>query len=171
MYKPTGNPPFSTTRRSVQTYKELFNLRHAQLRNVIERIFGVLKKRFPILAVMREYDYEQQVDIVYACIALHNFLARHSGEDEIYLEWDEEFQVEMAEQRQARRRATRHRDGTVEVHSDEEELTTNLTSEQRDRGEKMRERIARRMWRAYCRKTAAERRAEAQRIAQGHYKD
>ncbi|KAG6498554.1 hypothetical protein ZIOFF_038274 [Zingiber officinale] len=30
--------------------KELFNLRHASLRNVIERAFGVLKKRFPIIA-------------------------------------------------------------------------------------------------------------------------
>src|SRR5215471_13726721 len=29
--------------------KELYNLRHASLRNVIERIFGVSKKRFKIL--------------------------------------------------------------------------------------------------------------------------
>jgi len=29
--------------------KELFNLRHASLRNAIERIFGVVKRRFPIL--------------------------------------------------------------------------------------------------------------------------
>ncbi len=32
-----------------QNPKELFNLRHAQLRNVVERIFGVVKKRFPVL--------------------------------------------------------------------------------------------------------------------------
>ncbi|KAG6530240.1 hypothetical protein ZIOFF_012463 [Zingiber officinale] len=30
--------------------KELFNLRHTSLRNAIERAFGVLKKRFPIIA-------------------------------------------------------------------------------------------------------------------------
>ncbi|KAL1944221.1 hypothetical protein VTO73DRAFT_3406 [Trametes versicolor] len=29
--------------------EELFNLRHAKLRNAIERIFGIVKKRFPIL--------------------------------------------------------------------------------------------------------------------------
>ena len=29
--------------------KELFSHRHASLRNAIERAFGVLKKRFPII--------------------------------------------------------------------------------------------------------------------------
>ena len=33
----TGNNP--------ETYKELFNLRHSVARNVIERAFGLLKKR------------------------------------------------------------------------------------------------------------------------------
>jgi hypothetical protein len=28
-------------------YKELFNLRHAQMRNAVERIFGILKNDFP----------------------------------------------------------------------------------------------------------------------------
>lgn len=31
-----------------QNKEELFNLRHAQLRNAIERILGVVKCRFPI---------------------------------------------------------------------------------------------------------------------------
>ena len=29
-----------------ENYRELFNLRHASLRNVIERIFGVLKRKY-----------------------------------------------------------------------------------------------------------------------------
>ena len=29
--------------------KELFNFHHAQLQNAIGRIFGVLKRRFPLL--------------------------------------------------------------------------------------------------------------------------
>ena len=29
--------------------EELFNLRHAMLRNAVERIFGIFKRRFPIL--------------------------------------------------------------------------------------------------------------------------
>jgi DDE superfamily endonuclease len=36
--------------------KELFNLRHASLRNVIERIFGVVKRKFKILAFKAEYS-------------------------------------------------------------------------------------------------------------------
>ena len=42
--------------------KELFNLRHAKLRNAIERIFGVLKKRFPVLTMAPEYPFESQVN-------------------------------------------------------------------------------------------------------------
>ena len=45
-----------------QNSKELFNLRHAQLRNVIERIFGVMKKRFPILNKSMEYPMHRQVE-------------------------------------------------------------------------------------------------------------
>ena len=36
--------------RPPENAKELFNLRHVSLRNAIERTFGVLKKRFPIIA-------------------------------------------------------------------------------------------------------------------------
>jgi hypothetical protein len=36
--------------------KELFNLRHASLRNVIERIFGVLKRKYQILKTPSEYS-------------------------------------------------------------------------------------------------------------------
>jgi len=43
------NPPLN--------YKELFNLRHASLRNAIERTFGVLKKRFDILSNSTEPAY------------------------------------------------------------------------------------------------------------------
>ena len=53
---------------------ELFNLRHAQLRNVIERIFGVLKKRFPIMDSASYYDFPFQVDLVIACCVVHNYI-------------------------------------------------------------------------------------------------
>jgi hypothetical protein len=43
--------------------KELYNLRHAQLRNVVERIFGVLKKRFPVLRTFMEYPFDTQVGL------------------------------------------------------------------------------------------------------------
>ena len=41
--------------------KELYNLRHAQQRNAVERIFGVLKKRFPVLNIQPEYPIKTQV--------------------------------------------------------------------------------------------------------------
>ncbi|CDO77379.1 hypothetical protein BN946_scf184835.g1 [Trametes cinnabarina] len=54
--------------------EELFNLRHAKLRNAIERIFGILKKRFPILRAGCEYDMKYQVRLPPALCALHNFI-------------------------------------------------------------------------------------------------
>ena len=62
--------------------KELFNLRHSSLRNVIENIFGVSKKRFPCLKTAMEFSKETQVDIVYAVTALHNFIVMHPSQDE-----------------------------------------------------------------------------------------
>lgn len=66
-----------------ENYKELYNLRHAQLRNVIERIFGVLKKRFPILVVPKEnFSIETQRNIVIALCGLHNFIRAHDKGDD-----------------------------------------------------------------------------------------
>jgi hypothetical protein len=39
-----------------QNAQELFNLRHVSLYNVIERIFGVLKRKFKILSTTAEYS-------------------------------------------------------------------------------------------------------------------
>ncbi|XP_028112906.1 uncharacterized protein LOC114311010 [Camellia sinensis] len=43
-------------RRRYHGPQELFNHRHSSLRNVIERTFGVLKQRFPLLRHMSRYD-------------------------------------------------------------------------------------------------------------------
>ncbi|KAL4562575.1 hypothetical protein LXL04_034784 [Taraxacum kok-saghyz] len=53
---------------------ELFNLRHASLRNAIERTFGVLKRRLPIFRITQEpfYSCETQFDTFLACCMLHN---------------------------------------------------------------------------------------------------
>jgi hypothetical protein len=45
-----------TAKEVPKTYQELFNLRHSTLRNEVERIFGVLKRRFPFLKTDIEYD-------------------------------------------------------------------------------------------------------------------
>ena len=51
---------------SPQDSHELFNLRHAVLRNVAERAIGVLKRRFPSPSNPRPYSFDFQVDLVYS---------------------------------------------------------------------------------------------------------
>lgn len=64
-----------------QNKKELFNLRHCKLRNVIERAFGVLKRKFAVLRDESEYDVDTQIRLVYAAVALHNFIIQSAELD------------------------------------------------------------------------------------------
>ncbi|XP_073295635.1 uncharacterized protein [Primulina huaijiensis] len=66
-----------------QNYKELFNWRHALARNVIERAFGLLKKRWAILRSPSFYPLEVQNKIILACILLHNFIRSQMPNDPI----------------------------------------------------------------------------------------
>ena len=61
--------------------KELFNLRHASARNVIECAFGVLKNRFHILLLPVRYTLEIQVRIPVALCAIHNFITLNNPVD------------------------------------------------------------------------------------------
>jgi len=54
--------------------KEIFNLRHAHARNVIEHIFGVLKQHFRILLLPPHYPLDFQPRIPVALCALQNFI-------------------------------------------------------------------------------------------------
>ena len=60
-------------RRGSQNAKELFNLRHSSLRNVIGRTFRVIKKRFPTIVSGTEpyYDVDTMTKIALACCILH----------------------------------------------------------------------------------------------------
>jgi hypothetical protein len=61
------------------------------LRNVIERIFGVLKRKFKILKTAPEYSIEVQGDLVLALTGLHNFARLRDGSHvDDYLESREE---------------------------------------------------------------------------------
>jgi hypothetical protein len=65
--------------------KELFNLRHSSLRNVIECIFGVLKRQWKILGGKGcEYSIDIQIDLFCALVGLYNF-GKQCGEDESFL--------------------------------------------------------------------------------------
>ena len=74
--------------------KEIFNLCHARLRNVIERAFGVVKARFPILKKMAPYSFAAQTKIVMTCFSIHNFLRQVSVADRLFSEYDIEEELE-----------------------------------------------------------------------------
>ena len=67
--------------------KELYNLRHASLRNVVERIFGCIKKKFPILANTPEVELNKQVRLIYALCCLWNFIRKHETEEMMFEEY------------------------------------------------------------------------------------
>ncbi|XP_039063834.1 uncharacterized protein LOC120208686 [Hibiscus syriacus] len=54
--------------------KELFNLRHSSLRTTVERVFGILKKRFRVLDAEPFWDFQTQIDVVLACTIIHNHI-------------------------------------------------------------------------------------------------
>ncbi|XP_058075728.1 uncharacterized protein LOC131224207 [Magnolia sinica] len=69
-----------------RTKEELFNLCHSSLRNAIERAFGVLKTRFPILKIASGYPLNTQVNIVAACCILHNHITNEKRDQELDFE-------------------------------------------------------------------------------------
>jgi hypothetical protein len=98
---------------------ELFNLRHASARNVIERIFGVLKRRFRILVHPAEISMDYQARIPAALAAIHNYIRIHDSDElEDFVDADDIeqgfFAGELAEgqtRTAERRRANARRDG------------------------------------------------------------
>jgi len=114
--------------------KELFNLRHASLRNSIERIFGVLKKRFPILKQQLEYEYGTQVQLVTALCCLCNFIRKEGDGDD---EFDSLSEDEITEER-AR---SGHGSG---LHKD-------VTEKENQEAKFFRDKIAEDMWGQYIR--------------------
>jgi transposase-like protein len=68
-----------------ETKEELFNLRHAMMRNVVERTFGTWKKRFPILVHPLPYGLKTQRDLVLALAVLHNMIIDHTSDPEAFV--------------------------------------------------------------------------------------
>jgi hypothetical protein len=61
--------------------EELFNLQHACTHNVIEHIFGILKRCFTIFSHPPEYNMKLQVRLPLALGAVHNFIRIHDPEE------------------------------------------------------------------------------------------
>ncbi|CAL1394628.1 unnamed protein product [Linum trigynum] len=68
------------------TLEEYFNMKHAIARNVIERIFGILKMRWAILRETSWFSPEVVTQLVNACCLMHNFIKLEQGVDTF--EWD-----------------------------------------------------------------------------------
>jgi hypothetical protein len=70
--------------------KELYNLRHATLRNIVERIFGCIKKKFPILQVAPEVELRKQVRLIYALVMLWNFMQKHESVENMFEDYSDQ---------------------------------------------------------------------------------
>ncbi|KAK0585865.1 hypothetical protein LWI29_035260 [Acer saccharum] len=114
-----------------ENYQELFNLRHASLRNVIERAFGVLKKRFPIISTGTESHFSvgTLTKIVLACCILHNYLMGADPDEQILREVDQELWNNESQ--------------TEDIYSTEKD------NEDARLGASIRNEIAKRMWQGY----------------------
>ena len=56
------------------TRKELYNKRHAGIRSVVERAFGLIKRKWRIVRKEAlEYGIQKQVQMIYAVTGLWNF--------------------------------------------------------------------------------------------------
>ncbi|XP_060215630.1 uncharacterized protein LOC132642479 [Lycium barbarum] len=75
-------------RRRAITKEEKFNHAHAQLRNVIEHSYGVLKARFPILDKIAPYPINIQRDVVIACFVVNNFIRKERINDDLFNHFD-----------------------------------------------------------------------------------
>ncbi|KAK2645480.1 hypothetical protein Ddye_020675 [Dipteronia dyeriana] len=82
-----------------QNSRELFNLRHASLRNAIERAFGGLKKCFPFIGSTTEpnYSVDMQSSITLACCILYNYLMGVDPDESLIEEVDKEISNEFEE--------------------------------------------------------------------------
>ncbi|KAL0007179.1 hypothetical protein SO802_008681 [Lithocarpus litseifolius] len=62
--------------------------RHSSLRNVIERCFGVLKARFPVLKMMPRYKPCRQGNVMRACFTIHNFIRMATRHDRLFTQFN-----------------------------------------------------------------------------------
>jgi hypothetical protein len=86
-------PDFQRGGRAVGK-EEMYNHVHSSLRNVIERSFGVLKARFPILRAMPSFSLQSQMFIVVACMTIHNFIRLSMSNDRFFRLYEDENHTE-----------------------------------------------------------------------------
>lgn len=113
-----------------KNYKELYNLRHAELHSVIKRTIGIYKKRFRIARETNFYPIETNVKLVPALAALHNFIRIYDPSDEMDITQEEVGQI-LSESRPVRA------------------LQDGISTEEVQRANTKRDQIAQEMWTQY----------------------
>lgn len=78
----------------IERKEQLFNEWQIRTRNSIERCFGVMKKRFPVLALGIRLHVSKVEAIVISCAVLHN-IACQTGEPQVDPEISEEIRATM----------------------------------------------------------------------------
>ena len=119
--------------------EELFNLRHASARNVVERIFGILKQQFRILLLPTKFPLDVQARIPAALSALHNFICtRHSDHDDPSESDSDEHDDDGDNQQQVH-----------DQHVDRSEVEDNASDVDGRTAKQMQDHIAQSMWDDY----------------------
>jgi hypothetical protein len=68
-------------KRRPRNSRELYNLRHAPSRNAVERVIGILKRRFKLLRIKNESELETDKVAIFAACCVHNFIRMYNAGD------------------------------------------------------------------------------------------
>lgn len=66
---------------AVSESEKAYQYAQIRSRNVAERTYGALKKKFPCLSLGMSYKREKIQDVIFACCILYNFVRKHSPQD------------------------------------------------------------------------------------------
>ncbi|XP_045105462.1 putative nuclease HARBI1 isoform X2 [Portunus trituberculatus] len=99
-------------------HERAYNISHSQTRKVIERAFGVLKRRFGYLGMKMRTDLDTTKAIIVACFVMHNIGVKSKLVLPDDLEDDNQINVpnRMAENVQENEQATRKRQQIIRDH-------------------------------------------------------
>ncbi|KAH7838757.1 hypothetical protein Vadar_030758 [Vaccinium darrowii] len=75
---------FRRGRGRITSDREYFNRAHSSLRSIIERTFGIWKAQWGMLKKMPNVSLDDQVRMVIASMAIHNYI-RRDGEKDVIL--------------------------------------------------------------------------------------
>jgi len=120
-----------------ETPQELYNLQHASPWNVVEHIFGVLKKRWAILVWPPQFSMSVQAKVPPGLAATHNFIMDVDPTDiEEYLTGDDEQDLDP-------------NPGQVQDNEFGRLADRVVTHAEKERATALRDQIAEEMWRDY----------------------